>query len=434
MTPRKAAVRCLIDVEAGAYSNLAFKQRMAGAGLDARDVQFCARLFYGALERTITLDYILSAPLGRDISKLDAEVRAILRSGLYQCLYMDAVPVPTAVDESVKLCAAFKKRSASGLVNAVLRRAATFDLASLGAITDETGRLSARYAVHPRLAQLLRDQYSDAAEGMLAATLERAPTALRVNTLRATPQSLLQMLANEGIETTPAPVEGGLLVQAGRYIESPLLADGTMRVQSVAAQFAVQQLMPQPGRRVLDLCAAPGGKALTAAQIMQDNGHVTAVDIHPNRLALIDKQAKLEGITIVESVCGDAISYGDAQDAYDAVLCDVPCSGYGEMAQKPELRQKPPQTDGRLSLLQGQILANGARLVRPGGRLVYATCTLDKRENEQIVDDFLTQNDSFVSVAAKNLPPAASSVGQYVKFVPQKGYNEGFFIATLERI
>lgn len=431
--PRQLAAACLVDVEQGAYSNLIFKQRVAGADMDARDVQFCARLFYGALERTITLDYILAQYLDRGMDKLDAPVRAILRSGLYQALYMDTVPVAAAVDESVKLCRTFRKLSAAGLVNAVLRRAAEYDMRKIDGIADDIERLSVLYAVHPGIARMLRAQYGEETEDILAATLERAPTAVRVNKLHTTPLKLFQRLALEGIQTDPAPVQGGLLIRSGRYIQSAALADGSMRVQSVAAQYAVQQLALRPYQTLLDMCAAPGGKALTAAQIMANSGKITALDIHPGRLDLVQEQATREGIDVVETVCADAATYKSAEH-YSAVLCDVPCSGYGEMARKPELRQKDPAQSAELPLLQAAILNNGAKLLKKGGRLVYSTCTLNKEENEAVVDAFLTQNDTFAKVAAKNLPPSAALVGDYVKFVPQKGYNEGFFIATLERM
>lgn len=432
-SPRQIAVNCLCDVEAGAYSNLAFKQWVSGTGLGSRDVQFCARLFYGTLERTVTLDYILSQFIDRDIHKLDAEVRAILRCGLFQIHYMDAVPPPVAVNESVRLCTIFKKKSASGLVNAVLRRSVQYDRTQIDGIADETERLAVKYSVVPELAQLLLDQYGDRAADMLAATLQRAPTAVRVNSLRTTPQQLIQRLADEGIEAEPAPVQDSLLIRSGRYIGSSALADGTMRIQSVAAQYAVQLLSPKPGMTVLDACAAPGGKTLTIAQKMENNGTITALDIHEHRLRLIAEQAALEGITIVGLHCADATDF-DGGEQYDRILCDVPCSGYGEMAQKPELRQKSPPKNNELPLLQRKILDNSAKMLRKGGRLVYSTCTLDKRENEAVVDAFLKEHPDFVPIAAKNLPPSSEVVQQYVKFTPQNSYNEGFFIATLERM
>lgn len=428
---RILAVKCLLDMENGAFSNLAFKKRINSANPDARDVQFISRLFYGTLERTVTLDYILSGFVKGGVHKLDAEVRAIMRSGLYQCLYMDSVPNSAAVNESVELCARFRKKSAAGMVNAVLRKACRFDMSVIDNIIDETSRLSVKYSVCRGLAEMFLNQYGAQARDILAATLERMPVSVRVNTLKTTVNELKQRLSAQGIKTESTWLPGALSLTSGRYMESPALAEGLMRVQSLAAQYAVWALNPKPGESILDICAAPGGKTLTSLQIMNNEGSVLAVDIHEKRLALIDEQAAREGITNVITVCADAVKY-NSDVKFDAVLCDLPCSGYGEMAQKPELRLKEPGTG--LCILQNSILQNAAGLVASGGRIVYSTCTLDKRENEDVVDNFLAKNDVFCAVAPKNVPVHAKTVGNYIKFLPKSGFSEGFFIATLERM
>jgi 16S rRNA (cytosine967-C5)-methyltransferase len=319
------------------------------------------------------------------------------------------------------------------LVNAVLRRAAGFDVAQAERIADVIERYAVVYAADKALCRMLVDQYGElAAQRMLVATLVPAPAYLRINTTRISQQEAIAALAKEEVRVSDTDIAGAVRVEQGRYIASPLLADGLVRVQSLAAQFAVAALDVAPHQQVLDCCAAPGGKALTAAQQMDNKGHIVALDIYPNRLELIEKQAALEKIDIVETRCADATTYKD--DAlFDRVLCDVPCSNYGEMASKPELRQKPPTAES-LVKTQTAILQNGALQLRAGGRLVYSTCTLDKRENQAVVDAFLRKHENFRPVSLKKVPNHAQYIGQYVQFLPQNDYSEGFFIACLERL
>lgn len=433
MPARRLAARCLIDVDAGAYSNLALKSRAQAAELARRDLLFATALLYGTLERKITLDYILNLHLKQKVARLDPEVRAVLRSGLYQCLYMDGVPVRAAVDESVKLCRALKKSSAASLVNAVLRKAASFELAQLDEIPDERLRRSVRYSLCPGLVELFCVQYGADAEDLMTALLERPVTALRVNSLQVEPKELAASLAAGDVETEIGPLPGSLLVKSGDYLAAGARQQGKFRVQSLAAQAAALALDAKPGMSLLDLCAAPGGKTLTAAQEMGNTGRILALDQYDSRLALLRKQAEREGVSIVETIEADAATY-DTQERFDRVLCDVPCSGYGEIASKPELRDKEPDAQNPLFGMQYEILQNGARLTKPSGRLVYSTCTLDRRENEDNAMLFLRNHPDF-RVAHVAIPgmDAACEAG-FLKFIPRAEDSEGFFIATFERM
>ncbi|MEA5051104.1 MAG: 16S rRNA (cytosine(967)-C(5))-methyltransferase RsmB [Oscillospiraceae bacterium] len=429
---RQLAVRCLLEADKGGYSNLIFKQQAAGAGFSGRDTAFAAALFYGALERRLTLDYILAPLLSRPVGKLDPEVRCILRAGLYQCLYMQGVPVRAAVDESVELCAAFGKSSAKSLVNAVLRRASVFDLSSLDAVDGAVRRLSVKYSLCEGLAALLLSQYGSDTEPMLGATFERCPTAARLNALRAGEEQLIRTLAGEGVTARPTWLPYAVELE-GPWLGCASFANGDLRVQSLAAQCAAAAVDPRPGERVLDACAAPGGKTLTMAQRMKNIGRIVALDLHMSRLRLIDEAARREGVAIVETRCADAAAYADGE-AFDRVLCDVPCSGYGEIAAKPELRYKEPSQENDLVPLQRAILDSGARKLRAGGRLVYSTCTLDRRENEDVALAFLGANPDFRAVDPGLPREAPRDARGFVTFLPRAGANEGFFIATFERI
>lgn len=432
MDSRMFCVRCLIEVDGGGYSNLVLKNRAPKSGLNARDLAFASAVFYGTLERQTTLDFLLGPYLKKGIKGLDTEVRAVLRAGLYQALYLDSVPISAAVNESVRICRALKKSSAAGLVNAVLRKAAEGGLAPIEAIKDTKKRLSVQYSLCGEMVDLLCEQYGEKAESIMAAMFGRTVTAARVNTLKIDRETLLALLREEGIEAEAAPIDHAVVLRSGDYLASRALKDGLMRIQSLAAQCAALALDAKAGMSVLDLCAAPGGKTLTSAQQMNGQGTIVAMDRYDSRLKLIEKQAEREGVTIVKTVCGDACTY-DTEMRFDRVLCDVPCSGYGEIASKPELRQKPPRTDNPLFETQRAILERGAALLKEGGRLVYSTCTIDRRENEAVVEAFLKVHGEFglVRVLGCGLPKADES--GYLRFVPNDRDPEGFFVAVLER-
>ncbi len=421
---RLEAARCLVEVERGAFSNLALKRR--AEGLDARDAAFCTALVYGALERAVTLDRLLDRHLKKGVGALDPEVRAALRLGLYQCLYMDGVPVRAAVNESVNLCRALKKSSAAPLVNAVLRRAAADGTGPIDLIEDEKEAKSVAFSLCGELVELLVSQYGERADGIMRGMLSRGRPALRVNTLLSDEDAVISGLAREGVRARRAGLEGALVVESGDYLHSAELLSGRARLQSLCAQRAVWALDPKRGERVLDMCAAPGGKALTAAQLMGDEGEIVALDIYDSRLKLIEASARREGIASIAVKRADARDYEDA-DGFDRVLCDVPCSGYGEICTKPELRLKAPGRTPELLRTQRAILDNAARLVKRGGRVVYSTCTVDRRENEETADAFLSAHVGFKPVFADNGE-------KYRIFLPETESPEGFFIATFERM
>ncbi|MDO4567143.1 MAG: 16S rRNA (cytosine(967)-C(5))-methyltransferase RsmB [Oscillospiraceae bacterium] len=416
---RLTAALALLEVEGGGYSNLVLKNRLGG--LEGRDKSFAAALVLGTLEHRLTLDYALSSFVPRSLEKLDREVLCCLRLGLYQALYMDGIPVSAAVSESVKLCRSLKKSSAAGMVNAVLRRASAFEAEEIDNIKDRRERLSVKYSLCDELAEMLSQQYGESAEEIMEAFFSKPRSTVRVNALRTTPEALIDELAESGIEAVSCALEGALEIRSGDWLASAPLLRGDMR-----AQTAVWALAPQRGERVLDMCAAPGGKTLTAAQLMGNEGEIVALDRSERRLSLLREQAALEGVSIIKALCRDAGEYED-EAGFDRVLCDAPCSGYGEIAAKPELRYKSPELNAGLYAIQKKLLERGARLLKKGGRLVYSTCTLDSRENEEAIAELLKPGSGFKS-------DTASGEGGFRKILPQKGDPEGFFIASFSKI
>ena len=285
--PRRAAVAALIKQEQDGYANLVLRHALDGFTGTARDRAFLSAVFYGTVERMVTLDHILQKFLQKPLVKLDAAVRAILRSGLYQARYLKSVPVRAAISESVTLTRQMGKSSAAGLVNAVLRRAAAYDLTAEH-YSNETERLCVEYSVSPQIAGLLQTRCPDQCEDILKASFTPPPLCVRVNTLQTDIGALEEEFARQGMATRRGAVPDSLYVECrGDVTALKLFKQGLFHVQGEASQLACAALSPRPGDTVLDLCAAPGGKSATLAQYMENKGTLVSCDAAQNRLTLV---------------------------------------------------------------------------------------------------------------------------------------------------
>ena len=435
---RLAAARALLRVMEGGYSNLVLEGTLGAAGLSFQDRAFAGTLVFGTLERQITLDYQLDRFLKRPVARLDAEVAVCLRLAAYQIFYLDGVPARAAVDESVKLCRRLGKHSAAGLVNGVLR-----SLLREGAVlrypdrqTDPDGYDAVRLSCDRSIVALLRQAYDGRGMGMLERAFDKPPRYLRVNTLRTTADRLVARLAEEGVEAACHPrVPDCLIARGGDLRQTASFREGLFHAQDVSAQLAADALDPQPGERIVDVCAAPGGKSFTLAERMGDRGRIDAFDRYPSRLEAVAGGAARLGIAAVvpaavDGTVGEPSLLGQA----DRVLCDVPCSGLGTLRRKPDIRFKNVHDFAGLLPLQYGILKTAARYLKPGGTLLYSTCTLHPEENEAIVDRFLREHAGFQP------RPLGGIVG---RALPQAGWRtiltdedfggDGFFLAAMMR-
>ncbi|MGI5887870.1 MAG: transcription antitermination factor NusB [Oscillospiraceae bacterium] len=424
--PRYTAAKCLMRVEGGGYSNLVLDSALSRESFPRRDADFLTALFYGTLEKLVSLDYFLSKWLKKGIGKLDPEVRVSLELGAYQCLYMDSVPARAAVDESVKLVKKLGKGYASGLVNAVLRR-----VSETGTEIPEEPRnlmLSVKYSIIPGLAEALERDYGPRAEEIMAGMGGRKPADIRINTMKISPRDAFQILDENGIRAEWLPSSACLRLP-GSIRDAGCLPAGTWAVQSYPAQCAVRALELNKGMTVLDMCSAPGGKSLAAAEAIGGQGLVLACDNDPGRLELVKKAADEEGMSCIRARLFDS-EKDFAGMKFQRVLCDVPCSGYGEICSKPELRLRDPSEAESLPDRQLAILENGARHLDRGGKLVYSTCTVLKKENSGVVEAFLSRHPEF---SADELPdwPGSEPQGPGRAFLPGRGGPEGFYVARL---
>ena len=435
MGARETALSVLIACRKdGAWSNGVLKEYIRHDGLDSREAALASRLCYGVLQNRGKLDFYLRQLLTGKLKDLHPAVRDILHLGLYQILEMDKIPESAAVNESVKLakkhCA--KVRSAPGLVNAVLRNA----LRSKDQL-QQPQSLADRYSHPQKLIDLLGTYVGKVRlEAMLAANNGAAPTVVQVNTLRTTTQALKENLQASGIDAQDHPWLTDCLVLTGTGDLEKLDAfqEGLFYVQDAAARLSVLCAGLQPGWQVLDCCSAPGGKSFAAAIAMKGQGAITSCDVHDHKIGLIQKGAERLGIEIITSRLQDAARFVPQWEGQmDAVIADVPCSGYGIIRKKPDIRYKDPDTMNDLPGLQLQILQNQSRYVRPGGVLMYSTCTLVRKENEGVVEKFLKANPDF-SLEKLTLPEnfPENTTGM-LTLVPGEYDTDGFFISRLRR-
>lgn len=407
-SPRLAAFETLYKIQQeSAYSNLSLDHLPVANG---QERAFATALVRGVLERQITLDALVDK---FTTGRLKPKVRVLLRMGAYQALYMDKVPVPAAVNETVELAKTVGQGYYGRMINAVLRQ--------IAADPDLPDTPMLRYSVpQPLLAMWQKTYGADATAAFLPYINGRAPLFLVPNPLFVTPGQLQEMLANEGVQARLLQ-EKVLTVDDGFDVErSAAFQKGYFHVQDLSCYLACAALQVRPGLTVLDVCAAPGGKSFTLAEQMNNTGRLIACDLHPHRVELIRSGARRLHLDCIESRVQDATLHSQDLPAADAILCDVPCSGFGILRRKPEIRYKDLDSIKDLPALQLSILQTAATYLKPGGRLVYSTCTLHKKENEKVVSAFLDRHSAFFLAA------------ECTRFPCEQG-SDGFYYAALER-
>jgi len=431
-SPRLIACQLLVQCEKSrSYANLALDAALKRESLGSADAALCAALVYGVIERRRTLDYQLESLLQKPLPQLPAQARAALRLGLYQLFYMERVPAHAAIHESVELTKASpKSRHLAPLVNAVLRRAQARGLVLLGGDGDHA--LSVRYSCPEWLVSLWRESYPRDYMQLLERSFGNSETILRINTVKltaakTTTEALAEQLGAQPVEHLPDALR---LAGEGNITRLPGYGEGLFHVQDAAAQLCCHALGPQPGETVLDLCAAPGGKSFTCAQLMHDRGKVVALDLHASRVGLIEQGVARLGLTCIEAMQGDARQAGSLYSGKAArVLCDVPCSGLGILRKKPDIREKMRSELDKLPEMQYDILCGGMRCLAAGGALVYATCTLNPAENEGVCRRFLAEHPGFRAVPVLPEIPGPRSAEGFLTLMPHTHGTDGFFIA-----
>ena len=436
MGARETALNVLIACrrEEG-WSNGVLKDHLTRDRLDRRDGALATRLCYGVVQNRGLLDHYLTQLLTGKLKDLHPVLRDILHLGLYQICFMNKIPDSAAVNESVDLAKKYcgKVRGGPGLVNAVLRNA----VRRVGEFTQPIS-WEALYSHPGKLINELKSYVGkNRIEPMLKANNDIPPTVVQVNTLRVTTAQLMQMLEGEGVTVREHDWMPDCLVLGGtgdlERLES--FQKGLFYVQDCAARLSVMcAQLPCEDISVLDCCAAPGGKSFAVAIAMGGKGSITSCDVHPHKISLIQKGAERLGFGNITAQLRDATApCGEWMATMDAVICDVPCSGYGIIRKKPDIRYKDPDTMKDLPALQLQILERQAEFVKPGGVLLYSTCTLLYRENEGVVEAFLAAHPEYTLEKLPLPKPFPRNESGMLALVPGEYDTDGFFIARLRR-
>ena len=423
---RTAAFHTLCKIERdNSYSNLILSEAPGASAMSKNDRLLFHRLVKTVLERKITADYNLSLYLSQPLKKLKPQVLTILRMGACQLLFMDKIPPSAAINESVKLAKKNGCAFAAGLVNAVLRKVSVNGLR----LPDEDKKeyLSVKYSFPVYLCNRFVAYFGkENAEKIMASSLDNSAIYIRKNTLKN------EKLSVE-CEKTDFPEDCYVLKNPGNIAENEDFTNGLFHVQDLSSQLCCRVLSPEKGDTVIDVCSAPGGKTMTMAQLMENEGRIISCDVHEHKLRLINDTAERLGITIVETILRDGTDGETDMPVADKILCDVPCSGFGVTGKKPEIRYKSEAEIATLPELQLEILLNSCRFLKKGGRLVYSTCTLLPEENAQICNAFLEKRKDFRALHIDDDIKGFRD-GEFLTVMPHDYDCDGFFIAAFERI
>ncbi|MBR7088674.1 MAG: 16S rRNA (cytosine(967)-C(5))-methyltransferase RsmB [Mogibacterium sp.] len=447
----------------GAYSNMALNEAIPRHP-GCRD-SFVRNMVKGTVRQTVTLDYIIGRLASNGLKGIKPRTLIILRMGLFAIRGMDSVPDHAAVNEAVSL-ARKTARGTDRFINAVLRSylrrrdefenqdsgqdagkaAESVDASGAAGPADRIQNLSVKYAMPADLTGLICEQYGEDAESVLKGLNEPPEMVLRVNTLKNTRENLIDALRQEEISAEAAPASVRAVIAKGSHIiGSDLYRNGMFTVQSLSSIMSIEAFSPAPGSKVLDMCAAPGGKSTMMAEIMGNQGSITACDIHEHRLELIKASAARTGAEIIETKLADGTVHESALDGtFDYVLADVPCSGLGVMSTKPEIRLRTDVSQfAELTDIQLEILKNAFRYTKPGGRICYSTCTLNRDENEGVVGRFMAYLAEISGQDAEKAAPRAScevshEINGFARIVEMKTllpYNNliGFYYCIIDK-
>lgn len=428
-------MKVLDEIDRGGYAHLAVPSALDGCALDDRDKGLVTELVYGVTRNRLALDWLISRYASRSPERIEKPVLNILRLGVYQLVYLDKIPEHAAVSTSVDLAKRRFRPGVEKFVNAVLRNVVRNrgNLPWPDRGRELTSFLSVYYS-HPRwlVKSWIEELGLKTTEALLEADNKRPKVTLRVNDLKISAIELMNLLSRDGIEATAGSICSNAVILSGQNIPENILENGLVYAQNEASMAVSLAVAPQRGQSIIDLCAAPGGKATHLAQIMGNVGRIDAVDINGSRLKMVKDNAERLGVDIINYIEGDSaqpVGLGEA----DHVLVDAPCSGLGVLSRRPDSRWRKSSEDiPRLADLQFKILSNAAGLVKRGGDLTYAVCTISDAETAGLARKFEAANPALKPVRI-NIPGLKFPEAPYARFWPQIHGTDGMFIAKWRR-
>lgn len=410
---RKLAVEALILADRGGYSNIVADSVLSSNQLSREDEALFSLCFYGCIERMLTIDSLIDRYSSVKTVKMKPLVRFSISVAVYQILFTDKIPVSAAVNESVNIVKNSPLKNLSGFVNAVCRRFAKEKEHILSELAT-TEDYSFKYSCNKSLFENICNDYGlESTIKFFECSFKKPPLYIRKNTLTDG--------FSDDVSYEPTELKNCyILKNTSSFTKSDDFLGGRYHVEDKSCQTAVEILNPLPNERVLDTCAAPGGKSFTIAEMMNGTGQVVSCDIHKNRVHLIEDGAMRLHIPNISAVVNDATVYNTELGEFDKILCDVPCSGYGVIRRKPEIRMKDVSQFEKLPEVQYKILSTSAKYLKLGGKLLYSTCTVRKAENIEVVNKFLSEHKDYKLVTSRT-------------FMPFEDDTDGFFYALLTR-
>ena len=431
--PRYLAAELLTKTfRSGSYSNIMLSNCLGSSDMSDRDKRLCSAIYYGVIQRKITLDHVIGGLCSRSIDKLDDSVLNILRCGIYQLLYMDSVPDSAAVNESVRLAAGFGKNSASGMINAVLREFIRRDKC-FSVPMDFIHSSRIMYSAPEWLVDSLAADYGiEPMIDLLSNSVQKAPVTIRMNPTVCSEDELICSLGGISVQKDDK-IPYCFEIGSGSAVNSEAFEKGYFHVQDRASQLCCMALNPTENDRVLDICAAPGGKTFTMAEMMNGKGELYAFDLHEKRVGLIRNGAERLHLKNIHAAAGDASVFNPDLPRFNKILCDVPCSGIGVIRRKPEIKYKDEADFEKLPEIQYRILENALNYLETGGELVYSTCTLRRRENDEVIGNLLENHPELEPMSF--LTGLGEPFGSFTASIFPKHFgSDGFFISKVRKV
>jgi 16S rRNA (cytosine967-C5)-methyltransferase len=438
---REAALDALVKIKKNqTYSNLLLNEIINKKNLNEKDVPLFTQIVYGSIQYQRKLDYYLEKFSKKPLNKLEDWVLVLLRLSIYQLEFLDRVPDHAILNEAVTIAKKRGHKGIAGMVNGILRSYLREGPPEVEKIEDPVIRLAVQTS-HPdwMITRWAKQYGMKAAQAIAEANNIPPVTSVRINLLKSGREEILQEMMKEGFEVEKSPLLAeALRVKKGNAASSTAFQQGRISIQDEGSMLVARALAPEPGDKILDACAAPGGKTVHIAELMNNQGSLVSVDIHDHKVNLIEEQADRLDLGIVSALKGDARNLrGFEPESFDKILVDAPCSGLGVIQRKPDMKWTKTEEDIiRLTEIQSEIIANVWVLLKPGGRLVYSTCTIDREENEAQVEKFLKGNPDALKdeSLAEKMPEIISKdilSSSSLQLLPGKFGTDGFFIASI---
>ncbi|GAE33900.1 16S rRNA (cytosine(967)-C(5))-methyltransferase RsmB [Halalkalibacter akibai] len=440
---REVALEILLQIEKNqAYSNLLLNQTVNRTKLDPRDVGLLTELVYGTIQRRDTLDFYLQSFVKKGVNSLQDWVKVLLRLSVYQLAYLDRIPDRAVVHEAVTIAKKRGHKGISGMVNGVLRSILREGLPTFDKIEDDLERLALETSFPIWLVKRWSDQFGyEQTKAMCESSLVPPSVTVRVNKIKATVEDAISLLEEEGLEVRKGVLsEDAIIIEKGNVFKTNAYRDGYITAQDESSMLVARAVGTEPNMTVIDACAAPGGKSTHMAELMEGQGKVLSFDLHEHKVKLIREQASRLGLDNITATALDARTLTSQYDKnqFDRVLVDAPCSGFGVIRRKPDIKWSKELKDIQaIQRIQLDILTEAAQLVKNGGKLIYSTCTVDKEENELVIEKFLNEHPHFTldETLSERLPLKARQSTTFengmITILPQDFETDGFFIASL---